>query len=646
MPPTISGNADYAVFVVSIDDVEWTRHWLGGKRCDQLIISIAKKETLYPQIRIRAVESKATSRGEPIDPNPATEPFSEGLNQVIITLEALWSILAPSGVDQLVEDLRFSSFMEHLASVVLSELYPFEATDSETVHIVRVVSELSRRSLSLDNVVLDGAVVCTQYRTAVAHKVVRQTVGGETREWSVLLIRAGTRELDTLIGPITKMLAVDIEEVSVSSESHEGVLDSAVFAEPVVPLDTVTADSGETSSLADSGASANTTEASPHKAEDLGTLPNERGQTSDTSTVSSANSLTVQLANDLYIACHQRGFPVEQPVPTNIVVGPTLLTISMALQSGADLQPIQRAVQNLAREVGVASITVENDPQRPFHVRFLVARRDRQFPSLPSELAPVSVDAGQSYLGIYLGQDIEGKGYLSYASTWPHMLVGGTTGSGKTTFIRSILRQLAKVDSGLVKAIVIDGKSEVDYYGVLSAQHFVPRFPEVLLGHEHVIEVFEWLVKEEIPARRQAIRDRATKEKGRPRQARELYIESVSSKAADPFEPLIVIVDEFADIMISSGNGRQRFEQLVQQVAQVGRSMLVHLILATQRPDASVVSGGIKVNLPTRVALRLPTFHDSTTILGGKGAESLLGSGDLIFVSPAQPPIRLQGYSD
>lgn len=96
--------------------------------------------------------------------------------------------------------------------------------------------------------------------------------------------------------------------------------------------------------------------------------------------------------------------------------------------------------------------------------------------------------------------------------------------------------------------------------------------------------------------------------------------------------------------MLAGGDEAKRFEQRVQQITQTGRSSLVHLVLATQRPDANVVRGAIKANLDARVALRLPTHHDSTTVLGRKGAERLLGSGDLVFQSAGQSPTRLQGY--
>jgi len=198
----------------------------------------------------------------------------------------------------------------------------------------------------------------------------------------------------------------------------------------------------------------------------------------------------------------------------------------------------------------------------------------------------------------------------------------------------------------MLEVIDIDGNGEIDYLGLLTSEYFSPRFPEVLLGYDNVLEVLDWIVEEEIPSRRRAVVERAKANPGeRPRPARDLYTASVAEGEVDPFPPLIVVVDEFAEIMLAGRQVAQRFEQRVQQVVQTGRSTLVHVVLATQRPDTSVVRGAIKTNIPARIALRLPTHHDSSTVLGRKGAEQLLGLGDLIYQGSDQPPVRLQGYS-
>ncbi len=124
-----------------------------------------------------------------------------------------------------------------------------------------------------------------------------------------------------------------------------------------------------------------------------------------------------------------------------------------------------------------------------------------------------------------------------------------------------------------------------------------------------------------------------------------MYASDPGEAARSLFPPLVVVVDEFAELMLAGGSTSADFETNVQRVTQTGRSLLVHVVLATQVPTVKVVSGMIKANLDARLALALPTFHDSMTILGAKGAEDLLGRGDLLFRRSGQPTLRLQAYA-
>jgi S-DNA-T family DNA segregation ATPase FtsK/SpoIIIE len=130
-----------------------------------------------------------------------------------------------------------------------------------------------------------------------------------------------------------------------------------------------------------------------------------------------------------------------------------------------------------------------------------------------------------------------------------------------------------------------------------------------------------------------------------PRNPRLAYIQSMDGGLPHvPLKPLIVLIDEFAEIMLGAGQSAKDFEDLVQRLVQTGRSTLVHLVLVTQRPDMNVLRGAVKANLATRVALAVPTHHDSMTVLGEVGAEELLGKGDMIFWSGTGRRVRLQGY--
>jgi S-DNA-T family DNA segregation ATPase FtsK/SpoIIIE len=222
-------------------------------------------------------------------------------------------------------------------------------------------------------------------------------------------------------------------------------------------------------------------------------------------------------------------------------------------------------------------------------------------------------------------------------------LVAGTTGSGKTTFLRSLLVQIAR--DADTRVVVIDGKGEFDYLDLIPAASFAPAFPEVLLGHEHVVQVLDWLVNQEISQRRDVLRDYFRANPSVPKASRQAYYAAKQRGAVFPIAPLVVFVDEFAELMLSAGPSARSFEDLVQRVVQAGRSALVHLVLATQRPDANVLRGAIKANLPSRIALALPSHHDSMTVLNAPGAEQLLGKGDLLYQSSTVDRVRLQGFN-
>lgn len=122
------------------------------------------------------------------------------------------------------------------------------------------------------------------------------------------------------------------------------------------------------------------------------------------------------------------------------------------------------------------------------------------------------------------------------------------------------------------------------------------------------------------------------------------YITNTRNGEAATAKPIVVVVDEFNELMLQGGASKQEFMDAVTSITQAARSVLVHLILATQRPDRNVVSGAIKANLSTRISFRLPTPADSITVLGHGGAESLLGRGDFLIQIAGSAEMRLQGY--
>jgi S-DNA-T family DNA segregation ATPase FtsK/SpoIIIE len=158
------------------------------------------------------------------------------------------------------------------------------------------------------------------------------------------------------------------------------------------------------------------------------------------------------------------------------------------------------------------------------------------------------------------------------------------------------------------------------------------------------VDVLKWAA-DEMEERRKAIHEIA-RASASPQavKATDLYRDALLQGRAPDLLPLVLVIDEFADIMLAGKKSADQFEDLVQRICQVGRSRLIHLILGTQRPDKETIRGAIKANLNTRAVFRLPTQADSMTVLGRSGAERLMLHGDMLFQHGTGTPLRLQGY--
>jgi FtsK/SpoIIIE family len=616
--------ADYLSVSISVDALEWTEHWLTKQqRCDVLSISIACNERVNPKIKLLAIESKARSEVEPFPLTVEAEPFKKGIPQVISTLEALQEILCEGEGTDVLSDLKQGAFVEHLLSEVLSRIYPVPPEQAAAfTYVIKQLTLLSRRELSCESdLEMRGMVVATQRRSTAPTVRELKTIRGDSRDWKIELIRCGVPHLRAIF-----------EEMGLAFIAQATVGTAAPPSDSAQPL----RDCISTQLLSDRLAAEdqipyenkNETEPAPVKV----LVPREPLTADVEDTVS-------QLETALVL----RQFPTEPVDRTLTVVGPTLISVPVVLKAGHSSKQIEQATKDIARELGVRSITVENDT-RAYHIRFLIPRKDRIFPELPENSAIASDSDRNHYLGLLLGVGVDGQPFRSFISEWPHLLVAGTTGSGKTTFLKSILLQLATLPSGKFETVIVDGKAEYDYVGLIPKEAFASQFPDVLLGHEHATTVLEWLVEAEIPRRRTVLRDYFSKNAKAPRQPREALVSAWTAEKSFPIKPIILFIDEFAEIMQAAGPAARDFEALVQRAVQTGRSALVHLMLATQRPDASVIAGAIKANLPSRVALALPSHHDSMTIINTPGAEDLVGSGDMLFLASSGGIYRLQAF--
>jgi S-DNA-T family DNA segregation ATPase FtsK/SpoIIIE len=254
-----------------------------------------------------------------------------------------------------------------------------------------------------------------------------------------------------------------------------------------------------------------------------------------------------------------------------------------------------------------------------------------------------------SLLTIGLGKDIAGNPVVADLAKMPHLLVAGTTGSGKSVGINAtILSLLYKADPNQVRLILIDPKMLE-----LSIYEGIPHLlAPVVTDMRQAGHALNWAVNEmerryklmsklgvrNLSTYNQKITDAEKKEEKIPNPF------SLTPDAPEPLETLptiVIVIDELADLMMVVG---KKVEELIARIAQKARAAGIHLILATQRPSVDVITGLIKANIPTRIAFQVSSKIDSRTILDQMGAEALLGMGDMLYLPPGTGlPVRVHG---
>lgn len=327
-----------------------------------------------------------------------------------------------------------------------------------------------------------------------------------------------------------------------------------------------------------------------------------------------------------------------------IVIGPSVVQIPFSLQAGTRLAALEAQEADLARDLGVESVRISNWLGRPGYAVAELPRPKRAFPQVASLQRPREFE----YPAIAVGAQLNFEPLWVALDALPHLLVGGTTGSGKSVFLRSLLWQFTHLYTPAeLDLVVIDAKGMSDYLDFSRAPH-IKTVADFHLGVDGALDLLGDIVENRLPAsiRNFSAYARKALDREAPRHLtnlRELLADAVRHEEEVPVRPLVVVVDEFAELVLASTD-RRRFETLVTRVNQTARAVGGHLIAATQRPSTDVVTGLMKSNF-ARLALRTQGKVDSRVILDENGAEALLGKGDLLYRSADQGTVRLQGYS-
>ncbi|WP_349258753.1 DNA translocase FtsK [Steroidobacter sp.] len=350
-----------------------------------------------------------------------------------------------------------------------------------------------------------------------------------------------------------------------------------------------------------------------------------------------------------------RDFGVEAEVVA-VNPGPVITRFELSLGTGVKVAQITNLAKDLARALSAISVrVVEVIPGKPT-VGLEIPNEKREIVTLGEIIKSKTYDDMTSPLALVLGKDISGGPVVADLARMPHLLVGGTTGSGKSTAVNAmVLSLLYKASAEHVRLIMIDPKMLE-----LSVYEGIPHLlAPVVTDMKEAANALRWCVAEmerryqlmaALGVRNLAGFNRKIKE---AQEAKEPIRDPLLMKMLGPegnpnevpfLEPLpfiVVIVDELADMMMIVG---KKVEELIARLAQKARASGIHLILATQRPSVDVITGLIKANIPTRIAFQVSAKVDSRTILDQMGAEQLLGHGDMLFLQPGTSvPVRVHG---
>jgi DNA segregation ATPase FtsK/SpoIIIE, S-DNA-T family len=334
-----------------------------------------------------------------------------------------------------------------------------------------------------------------------------------------------------------------------------------------------------------------------------------------------------------------REFSVEGSV-VQIHPGPVVTTFEFKPDAGVKYSKITGLADDLCLALQAESILIDRLPgkstvgiQVPNHLREQISLRDL----LESETYRRSA----SKLSLALGKTIHGEPFVADMAMMPHLLIAGSTGTGKSVGLNAMLTSiLYRATPDEVRLIMIDPKRlELGMY-----EDIPHLLTPVVVDPKQASNALRWAVREMEERYKTLAAEGVRNIEQYNRNVRHMIEEQAGKDGAEVPRPLpfiLVVIDELADLMMVAGN---EVEESICRLAQMARAVGIHLILATQRPSVDVITGLIKANLPARIAFRVSSRIDSRTVLDGNGAEQLLGKGDMLFLPPASSRyLRLHG---
>jgi S-DNA-T family DNA segregation ATPase FtsK/SpoIIIE len=336
-----------------------------------------------------------------------------------------------------------------------------------------------------------------------------------------------------------------------------------------------------------------------------------------------------------------REFGVEGQV-AQIHPGPVVTTFEFKPDAGVKYSKITSLADDLCLAMEAESVLIDRIPGKST-VGIQIPNPNREVISLRELLESDVYQRSPSKLTLALGKTIHGEPFLADLATMPHLLIAGSTGTGKSVGLNAMLTSiLYRATPDDVRMIMIDPKRlELGMY-----EEIPHLLTPVVVDPKKASNALRWAVREMEERYKTLAAEGVRNIEQYNRNIRLVLQERGASAANDPEAPktlpfIVVVIDELADLMMVASH---EVEESIARLAQMARAVGIHLILATQRPSVDVITGLIKANLPSRISFRVSSKIDSRTILDGNGAEQLLGKGDMLYMPPASSRyIRLHG---
>lgn len=319
----------------------------------------------------------------------------------------------------------------------------------------------------------------------------------------------------------------------------------------------------------------------------------------------------------------------------NVIKGPTITRFEISIPDGITVSKVPPRASDLAMRLEVEAVRIEAPIPGKNLIGIEVPNKIKDTVGMKELLLQKDFkNSSPDALSIVLGEDVVGNPVITDLTKTPHLLVAGATGMGKSVFLNALIMSLVTKYSPTDLRLVLVDPKQVEFNAYEKLPHLL--IDQIITEASLCIAILDWAI-DEMEQRYKILRSNYA-------QKIDEYNRSIDPKTQKKMPKIVIIIDELGDLFSISNQIKHDVEDRIKRLTQKARAAGIHLVVATQRPDVTVITGVIKTNLPSRVAFKVLNYQDSNTILNDGGADKLLGNGDMIFKTSNSALLkRIQG---